>query len=128
MEVLSYIAEPGEVARLRPLPPAEQAVGWEEFWSRRDPDPETDRNEARVEFFRRVRYTERHFRSFGPGWRTDMGRIYIEYGPPGQVESQGSRGGRPAVEVWIHHRPFRCSWFEDRDGFGRFELVSTVFE
>ena len=128
LEVLSYIAEPGEVARLRSLGPAEQAAGWEEFWRRRDPDPETERNEARTEFFRRVRYTERHFRGYGPGWRTDMGRIYVKYGPPDQVESTAYRGDGPGVEIWTYNRPLRRFWFEDRDGFGRFVLVSPVFE
>ncbi len=128
MEVLSYIAEPGEVARLRSLGPDEQAAGWEAFWSLRDPDPETDINEARTEFFRRVRYTERRFQGYGPGWRTDMGRIYIKYGPPDQVESRPFQGSIPGVEVWTYNRPLRRFWFEDREGFGRFVLVSPVFE
>lgn len=128
MEVLSYIAEPGEIARLRSLPPGEREEGWERFWRRRDPDPGTERNEARTEFFRRVRYTERHFQGYGPGWRTDMGRIYIKYGPPDQVESRAYQGGGPAVEIWTYNRPLRRFWFEDREGFGRFVLVSPVFE
>ncbi len=128
MEVLSYIAEPGEVARLRSLEPARQAAGWEEFWRRRDPDPDTGVNEARVEFFRRVRYTEHHFQGYGPGWRTDMGRIYIKYGPPDQVEAVAYQGDRPGIEVWTYNRPLRRFLFEDRDGFGRFVLISPAFE
>ncbi len=128
MEVLSYIAEPGEVARLRSLAPGAQAAGWEEFWRRRDPDPETPANEARIEFFRRVRHTERRFRGYGPGWRTDMGRIYIKYGPPDQVESRPYQGSVPGAEIWTYGRPLRRFLFEDRDGFGRYVLVSPVFE
>jgi GWxTD domain-containing protein len=128
MEVLSYIAEPGEVAHLRSLAPAAQAAGWEEFWHRRDPNPETGINEARVEFFRRVRYTERHFQGYGPGWRSDMGRIYIKYGPPDQVESVAYQGDMPGIEVWTYNRPLRRFLFEDRDGFGRYVLVSPAFE
>lgn len=128
MEVLSYIAEPGEVARLRSLTPGARAAGWEDFWRRRDPDPETPVNEAKNEFFRRVRQAERQFRGYGPGWRTDMGRIYIKYGPPDQVESRPYQGTVPGLEVWTYNRPFRRFVFEDRDGFGRFVLASPAFE
>jgi GWxTD domain-containing protein len=128
LEVLSYIAEPGEVQRLRSLGPEAQAGGWEEFWRRRDPTPGTARNEALIEFFRRVRYAETHFEGFGPGWRSDMGRIYVKYGPPGQIETRSAPAGAAAVEVWTYTSPFRRFIFEDRDGFGRFVLVSPPFE
>ncbi len=128
LEVLSYIAEPGEVGRMRSLQPEAQAQGWEEFWRRRDPAPGTGRNEALIEFFRRVRYTGTHFQGFGPGWRSDMGRIYVKYGPPEQIETRSAVTGTAALEVWTYGRPFRRFVFEDRDGFGRFVLVRPPFE
>jgi GWxTD domain-containing protein len=75
LEPLSYTASSEEIEKLRSLPPDQQGRGWEEFWKRRDPSPETPRNEAMIDFFRRVRYAERHFQGYGPGWRSDMGRI-----------------------------------------------------
>ena len=63
-------SSPEEMDWLRALPPEQQAQGWEELWRRRDPTPDTPRNEVQLEFFRRVRYAERHFQGFGPGWRT----------------------------------------------------------
>ena len=126
--MLSYIAEHGEIQSLRSLGPDEQAAGWEAFWSRWDPDLRTGWNEARIEFFRRVRYAEHRFRGYGPGWRSDMGRIYIEYGPPDQVESIGHQSDTAAAEVRTCTRPRRKSRFEDRHGLGRFVLVSPAFE
>jgi GWxTD domain-containing protein len=128
LEVLSYIAEAKEVERLRSLKPAEQAWGWEEFWRKRDPTAGTGRNEAQIEFFRRVRYAERHFQGFGPGWRSDMGRIYIKYGPPDQVESRPATLQSPPVEIWYYSHPVRQFVFADREGFGRFVLVSPGSE
>jgi GWxTD domain-containing protein len=128
MEGLSCIAGPGEVEHLRSLRPGEQTAGWEGLWGRHDPGPETGRNEARVEFFRRVRYAERRFHGYGPGWRTDMGRIYIEFGPPDQAEAIAYQVVSYGVEVRTCTRPLRRFRFEDRDGFGRFVLVSPVFE
>ncbi len=128
LEVLAIIAEPKEVAALRALGPAQRGRGWDEFWRKRDPTPETSRNEALIEFFRRVRYAEHHFEGFGPGWRSDMGRIYIRYGPPEQVETQSAVLGQTRWEIWTYSRPHRRFVFEDRDGFGRYVLVGPGFE
>jgi len=128
LEPLSYIAETREIEALRKLAPAEQAAGWNEFWRRRDPTPETPRNEAMLEFFRRVRYSERHFQTIGPGWRSDMGRIYIKYGEADQIESRPSSSSGPPLEIWYYNRPYRRFVFVDREGFGRYVLLGPSFE
>lgn len=128
LEPLALIGEPQEIEYLRSLPPDEQARGWEDFWKRRDPNPDTPRNEAMLEFFRRLRYAEQHFRSFGPGWRADMGRVYIKYGPPDQIESKPPTLQSPQLEIWYYNRPSRRFVFADRDGFGRFVLVGPALE
>jgi len=128
LEPLAYIADVQEVERLRALPVEKQAVGWDEFWRRRDPTPETARNETMLEFLRRVRYAERHFQSFGPGWRSDMGRIYIKFGAPDQVESRPATSHTPLLEIWTYNRPRRQFVFADHDGFGRFVLASPSLE
>lgn len=128
LEPLSFIADAEDVDQMRDLPPDRQAAAWDAFWRRRDPTPETSRNEAMLEFLRRVRYVERHFQNFGPGWRSDMGRIYIRYGGPDQVESRPSNSSEPALEIWYYNRPYRRFVFADREGFGRYVLVSPGFE
>src|ERR1043166_58875 len=64
----------------------------EEFWRRRDPDPDTDENEYREEYYERIAYANEHFASGIPGWKTDRGRIYIMYGKPNEIESHPSGG------------------------------------
>jgi GWxTD domain-containing protein len=64
----------------------------EQFWLRRDPTPDTEENEYKEEHYRRIAYTNEHFASGIPGWKTDRGRIYIEYGPPDEIESHPSGG------------------------------------
>jgi GWxTD domain-containing protein len=64
----------------------------EEFWRRRDPDPDTDENEYREEYYERIAYANEHFASGIPGWKTDRGRIYIQWGKPDEVESHPSGG------------------------------------
>src|SRR6266436_5607130 len=65
----------------------------EEFWRRRDPDPDTDENEFREEYYERIAYANEHYASGIPGWKTDRGRIYITWGKPDEVESHPSGGG-----------------------------------
>jgi hypothetical protein len=81
-----------------------------------------------IEFFRRVRYSERHFQGFGPGWRSDMGRIYIKLGPPDQIESRPASMTSPAVEIWYYNQPYRRLIFGDREGFGRYTLLNPTAE
>ncbi len=64
----------------------------EQFWLRRDPTPDTEENEFKEEHYRRIAYTNDHYASGIPGWKTDRGRIYIMYGPPDEIESHPSGG------------------------------------
>ncbi|MBI1796575.1 MAG: GWxTD domain-containing protein [Candidatus Eisenbacteria bacterium] len=128
LEALAYIATPEEMDWLHSMPPEQQAQAWEEFWRRRDPTPETPRNEAEIEFFRRLRYAEHHFQGFGPGWRSDMGRIYIKFGPPDQIESRPASSTEPQLEIWYYNQPYRRIVFADREGFGRFLLQTPGLE
>ena len=58
------------------------------FWKQRDPTPDTEKNEFREEHYRRIAYANRWFGrdSPAPGWRTDMGRIYIILGEPKTID------------------------------------------
>ncbi|HLH05789.1 MAG TPA: GWxTD domain-containing protein [Terriglobales bacterium] len=64
----------------------------EQFWLRRDPTPDTVENEYKEEHYRRIAYANEHFASGIPGWRTDRGRIYIQYGPPDEIDAHPSGG------------------------------------
>jgi GWxTD domain-containing protein len=72
----------------------------EQFWRRRDPDPETEINEFREEHYRRIAYANDHFSIGAPGWKTDRGRVYILHGPPDSKEyhDQGEQYYRPMTE------------------------------
>lgn len=59
----------------------------EQFWARRDPDPSTAENEAKIEHYRRIVYANEHFSAGISGWKSDRGMIYIKFGPPDRFES-----------------------------------------
>jgi GWxTD domain-containing protein len=64
----------------------------EAFWQRRNPNPDSPENEYREEHYRRIAYANEHFAAGKPGWKTDRGHIYIEYGPPDSIDSHPSGG------------------------------------
>lgn len=65
----------------------------ENFWFTRDPDPDTQENEYKDEYYERLAYANEHFASGKPGSMTDRGRIYLKWGKPDSVESHPAGGG-----------------------------------
>ncbi|MGC2161368.1 MAG: GWxTD domain-containing protein [Silvibacterium sp.] len=72
----------------------------EQFWRRRNPDPDSPDNTYREEVYRRIAYANEHFAAGKPGWMTDRGMIYIKFGPPDDKDSHPSGGAyeRPMDE------------------------------
>lgn len=94
----------------------------ENFWRRRDPNPDTEENEYREEYYERIAYANQHFTSGIPGWKTDRGRIYIAWGKPDSVESHPSGGSydRPSYEGGgsTTTYPFEIWFYRHLDGVG----------
>jgi GWxTD domain-containing protein len=72
----------------------------EQFWLRRNPNPDSPENEFREEHYRRIAYANEHFAAGKPGWKTDRGHIYISFGKPDSIDSHPSGGSyqRPQDE------------------------------
>src|ERR1700738_4523602 len=72
----------------------------ENFWLRRNPNPDSPENEFRDEHYRRIQYANDHFAAGKPGWKTDRGHIYISFGKPDSIDSHPSGGSynRPIDE------------------------------
>jgi GWxTD domain-containing protein len=100
-EDVIYIITPEERSAFLHLATNEEREQFiEQFWQRRNPDPDSAENTFKEEHYRRIAYTNEHFASGIPGWKTDRGRIYIMWGPPDEIESHPSGGSydRPAQE------------------------------
>jgi len=94
----------------------------EEFWRRRDPDPDTDENEYREEYYERIAYANEHFASGIPGWKSDRGRIWIMYGKPDEQETHPSGGNynRPSYQGGgsTSTYPFEVWFYRHLQGIG----------
>ena len=70
----------------------------EQFWQRRNPDPDSAENTFKEEHYRRIAYANEHYASGIPGWKTDRGKIYIMWGPADEIESHPTRRSlRPPI-------------------------------
>jgi GWxTD domain-containing protein len=100
-EDVVYIISPEERSAFLHLQTNEEREQFiEQFWQRRNPDPDSAENTFKEEHYRRIAYVNEHYASGIPGWKTDRGRIYIMWGAPDEVQSNPSGGSyqRPASE------------------------------
>jgi GWxTD domain-containing protein len=96
-----YIISPEERSAFLHLSTNEEREQFiEQFWQRRNPDPDSPENTFKEEHYRRIAYANERFASGIPGWKADRGKIYIMWGPPDEIESHPSGGSydRPAQE------------------------------
>jgi GWxTD domain-containing protein len=100
-EDVVYIISPEERSAFLHLATNEEREQFiEQFWQRRNPDPDSADNTFKEEHYRRIAYANEHFSSGIPGWKADRGRIYIMWGPPDEIQSHPSGGSydRPSSE------------------------------
>ena len=85
-----------------------------QFWERRNPTPGAP-NQFKEEHYRRIAYTNLHFASGVPGWKTDRGHIYILYGPPDELEAHPHAA--VPKEEWL---------YQNMPGFGKNSIFTFV--
>ena len=120
---VDYIITPEEKKAFKALKTDEERENFiAQFWARRDPNPDTEENEYREEFYERIAYANEHYASGIPGWKTDRGRIYITWGKPDSVESHPSGGSydRPSYEGGgsTTTYPFEIWFYRHLEGVG----------
>jgi GWxTD domain-containing protein len=90
---VSYIISDEERKAFKTLSNDEERDSFmENFWLRRNPNPDSPENEFRDEHYRRIAYANEHFAAGKPGWKTDRGHIYISFGPPDSIDAHPSGG------------------------------------
>jgi len=122
-----YIITKDEQHAFLDLPDEEKEEFKEEFWKRRDPDPDTEENEFKLEYEHRLELADELFVSEGkPGWLTDRGRIFILFGPPMDriTNPMGSSSQNRCQEIWYYGN-FPII-FEDSTCTGNYRLVTSL--
>ena len=124
---IQYIAKDGELSYIREgETPEERQKRLIEFWKRKDPNPNTPRNEKMEEYYAKVEYANKHFTHYTAGWRTDMGMVYIVLGPPSNVDRHPFDRESKPYEVWSYYELNQQFVFLDQTGFGDYRLTNPI--
>ncbi|HLP62151.1 MAG TPA: GWxTD domain-containing protein [Candidatus Deferrimicrobium sp.] len=134
LETARFIMLKDEIEIYKHLPDKEAREDFiKEFWKKRDPNPETPENEAKIEFDQRVEFINRWFNEGtgkGRGWDSDRGKIFLYLGPPDSrntyertIYDSFGLPTRVQAETWVYNRHLLALEFID-NGFGTFRLTS----
>lgn len=104
------------------LPPSERSQFMIDFWDIRDTDPDTEENEFKEEYMKRIDEANELFSEGSQGWLQDRGRIYIMFGAPWERQAY-PRGvtfyGKP-TEIWYYG--YFPIIFIDQDWSGNYRM------
>jgi len=122
-KMFSFLLSSSEFSRFNSLNPDAQFRFWDMYWSKK---PEGDQKK----FLENWVYASRAFelkKGSEDGYRTDMGRVYIQYGPPDYIERESQAMEIAAYEKWLYTstKPNGYFIFGDRNRLGSMELLSS---
>ncbi|RFT14804.1 MAG: hypothetical protein OP8BY_2381 [Candidatus Saccharicenans subterraneus] len=125
-DIAQMIMSREESKIFRLLPDAESRKEFiKEFWEKRDPFPDTPKNEFKDEFMARIIYADQRFKEGGKGRNTDRGRIYIFMGPPDKFEeifTHEDTSVRGSVIYWYYYNYNLGIEFVDEKGTGQYRI------
>jgi GWxTD domain-containing protein len=130
-DVVYLIADEERAAFEKLTTDEEREMFIQQFWSRRDPTPATAKNEFKDEYYRRIAFSNEHFRTVSghPGWQTDRGHMYIVYGPPDTIAAGVGDSQTPQPsQIWTYRHVEGIGddlsiTFVDRSGKGDYRLA-----
>jgi len=130
VEQLQYIAKGDEMDHIRDAKSdVEKQKRFLDFWKKKDPSPNTKRNEVMQEYYRRINAANKFFGNvYTAGWRTDMGMVYIIFGEPNNIERHPYEMDSKPYEVWEYFQDNKQFVFIDNTGFGDYRLVSPIWD
>lgn len=130
IDQLQYIAKGEEMDFMRDAKTdVEKQKRFLEFWKKKDPSPNTKRNEVMQEYYRRVISANKFFgNTYSQGWRTDMGMVYIIFGEPNNIERHPYDMDSKPYEIWDYYQDNKQFVFIDNTGFGDYRLVTPIWD
>ncbi len=131
LEQMSWILSEDNNTSIASMTPEEKKEFFGLFWQKRDPTPNTERNELAEEYFKRVDYANENFSYRGTqGWKSDRGRIYCMYGRPDRGEDTSASNTFRITErsipqiIWTFYKIRKIFIFADHDRSGNYVLIS----
>ncbi|RPI15839.1 MAG: GWxTD domain-containing protein [Ignavibacteriae bacterium] len=127
---LQYIAKEDEMDHIKNAKTdGEKQKRFIEFWKKKDPSPNTRKNEIMVEYYKRIAFANKNYSTvYDKGWKSDMGMVYIIYGTPSNVEKHPYEMDSKPYEIWDYYEYNKQFVFVDNTGFGDYRLVTPIWD
>ena len=130
IDQLQYIAKDDELDYMRDgKTDIEKQKRFLDFWKKKDPSPNTKRNEIMQEYYRRLLNATKLFSTtYTPGWKTDMGMVFIIFGEPNNIERHPYDMDAKPYEIWDYYEDNKQFVFVDNTGFGDYRLITPIWD
>lgn len=126
VEQLKLFSEDVDVKDMEKLKTVEERVkAFDQFWFERDPTGGTSENEAKTAFYYRIRIANERFGAMRTeGWRTDRGRIFVQWGEPDYLVNEPFAPDSHPYQIWYFTSisPNRRFVFIDENEDGDYRL------
>lgn len=121
IEMLKLIGKNNEADSLLDEPEEEYYHVLSDFWKRFDNDTSNSFNEVFDEFYLRIDYANKNFKSLDGnlGAKSDRGIIYLKYGKPDSTERTYNEKYN-IIEIWEYNSLGKKIYFSDKTGTGNF--------
>lgn len=100
-----------------------------EFWAEKDKTAGPRGFNSWYEFNKRYKYANGKYKTaFKAGWLTDRGRVYIDYGPPDDIDRHASSSSGKPYQVWTYNsiEGGVIFVFVDLTGFNNYILIHST--
>lgn len=130
IELVTWILEPQQLATLQRLSDEGKENYLRQYWSEHDSNPQTPVNEERAELIQRYRYANDNFslsEEENDGWQTALGRVFIKYGRPDEVDDRQAPRVGDRYQVWYYRavKEGKVFVFIDERGNDDYRLVHS---
>ncbi|MCX8112950.1 MAG: GWxTD domain-containing protein [Bacteroidia bacterium] len=100
---MTYLATPTEKSFMRTLQSfSDKKKFFVSFWKKRENMPGSIDFK---EFLKRFEYAQQNFKSsMRPGWKTDRGRVFIQYGPPNDIQFFYNEPDKYPYQIWTYNQ------------------------
>jgi GWxTD domain-containing protein len=103
-----------------------------DYWKKRDPTPNTRRNERMEQFYYLVAFANerygREINGHNNGWQTDRGNVLINFGEPDHIKREPFSFNKEPYEIWRYERFGLQFIFIDKTGLGDYELLYNIWD
>lgn len=126
VQQMIFVVPPGQLSEIMRANYTEKKAFFNQFWAIHDPSPNTEKNEIRDRYYRRIALANEMFSETREGWKTDRGRVYILLGQPDEIEDYPFQIDSPPYQYWYYYTMGLKFYFKDEHLIGDYELISPA--